>query len=211
MDLSAIRKDYQKKLLSKDLVDGNPLLQLEHWIGEAKDSACPEYTAMTVATANADGQPAIRTVLLKYLKDDSLFFFTNYRSRKGKDLSINNKIAAHFFWPELERQVKIEGFVHKAASEVSDFYFNSRPFESRISAIISPQSSEVADQESLELMWKEEFQKWEGKTIERPDYWGGYQIKPTRMEFWQGRPFRLHDRIEYKKSMDGWRIKRLAP
>lgn len=211
MDLSAIRKDYQRKVLSKDSVDGNPILQLEHWICEAKEAACPEYTAMTVATANAEGQPSIRTVLLKYLKDDSMYFFTNYRSRKGKDLSINNKIAAHFFWPELERQVKIEGFVHKAAPEVSDFYFNSRPFESRISAIISPQSSEVADQESLEQMWKEEFKKWEGKTIERPDYWGGYQIKPTRMEFWQGRPFRLHDRIEYKKSMDGWRIKRLAP
>ena len=211
MDLSAIRNNYQKKSLDKDSVDANPIHQLEKWIEEAKSSECPEYTAMTVATANAEGQPSIRVVLLKYLKEDGLYFFTNYRSRKGKDLSINNKIAAHFFWPELERQVKIEGFVHKAAPEVSDFYFKSRPQESKISAVISHQSAEVADRGTLENMWDEESKKWENQTIERPDYWGGYQIKPTRIEFWQGRPFRLHDRIEYKKCLDGWRIKRLAP
>lgn len=211
MELSAIRTNYQKKSLNKGSVDANALQQLEGWISDAKEAECPEYTAMTVATANADGQPSMRVVLLKYLKDNGLYFFTNYRSRKGKDLAINNKVAAHFFWPELERQVKVEGFVHKAASEISDFYFNSRPLESKISAVISHQSSEVADHESLEQMWKEEYQKWEGKTIERPDYWGGYYIKPTRIEFWQGRPFRLHDRIEYKKCLDGWRIKRLAP
>jgi len=211
MNLSEIRNEYQKKSLDKNLVDANPVHQLELWLNEAKQADCPEYTAMTVATSNNEGQPSIRVVLLKYVKDDSLYFFTNYRSRKGKDLAINNKIAAHFFWPELERQVKIEGIVHKAAPEISDFYFKSRPEESQISAVISNQSSEVPDRETLELLWKEEAQKWEGKTIERPDYWGGYQIKPTRIEFWQGRPFRLHDRIAYSKSIDGWRLKRLAP
>lgn len=211
MDLSEIRKEYQHKTLDKDSVNANPLKQIEQWLNEAKTSQCPEYTAMTVATANTEGQPSIRVVLLKYLKEDGLYFFTNYRSRKGKDLSINNKIAAHFFWPELERQVKIEGFVHKAAPEVSDFYFESRPHESQISAVISHQSSEVADRETLELMWQEESNKWINQIIKRPDYWGGYQIKPTRIEFWQGRPFRLHDRIAYQKSIDGWRIKRLSP
>lgn len=211
MNLSEIRQEYQKKSLEKNAVDANPVHQLEKWLEEAKGAECPEYTAMTVATANAEGQPSMRIVLLKYVKEDSLYFFTNYRSRKGKDLAINNKIAAHFFWPELERQVKIEGFVHKAAPEISDFYFKSRPHDSQISAVISNQSAEVADRETLETLWNEEAKKWEGKEIERPDYWGGYQIKPTRIEFWQGRPYRLHDRIAYQKSIDGWRIKRLAP
>lgn len=211
MDLGEIRKEYQKKSLEKDTVDENPLKQLEVWLEEAGKAECPEYTAMTVATSNLEGQPSIRIVLLKYLKEDGLYFFTNYRSRKGKDLAINNKIAAHFFWPELERQVKIEGFVHKAAAEISDYYFNSRPRESQISAVISNQSSEVADRETLEQEWEKEQAKWEGKGIDRPDYWGGYQIKPTRVEFWQGRPYRLHDRLAYTKSVDGWRIKRLAP
>ncbi|MFA9391431.1 MAG: pyridoxamine 5'-phosphate oxidase [Prolixibacteraceae bacterium] len=211
MNLAEIRREYQKRILEKNAVDANPIHQLEKWIEEAKEAQCPEYTAMTIATSNAEGQPSMRIVLLKYVKDDSLFFFTNYRSRKGKDLAINNKIAAHFFWPELERQVKVEGFVHKAAPEVSDFYFNSRPRDSQISAVISNQSAEVADRETLEKSWQEEAKKWEGKEIERPDYWGGYQIKPTRIEFWQGRPFRLHDRLAYQKSIDGWRIKRLAP
>lgn len=211
MDLSEIRKEYQQKSLDKDTVDANPIQQLESWLNEAKKSQCPDYTAMNVATASVDGQPSSRIVLLKYLKEDGLYFFTNYRSRKGKDLALNNRIAAHFFWPELERQVKIEGMVHKASPDISDYYFKSRPHESQISAIISNQSSEVADRETLDKLWKTELDKWTNQTIERPDYWGGYQIKPTRIEFWQGRPFRLHDRITYQKSIDGWRIKRLSP
>ena len=211
MNLSEIRREYQKKSLGKDDVDANPIQQLEKWIEEAKAAECPEYTAMTVATSNAEGQPSMRIVLLKYIKNDSLYFFTNYRSKKGKDLAINNKIAAHFFWHELERQVKIEGFVHKAAPEISDMYFKTRPRDSQISAIASNQSSEVPDRETLEKMWEKEAKKWEGQEIERPDYWGGFQIKPTRIEFWQGRESRLHDRIAYKKCVDGWRIKRLAP
>lgn len=211
MNLSEIRRDYLKKTLEKNSVNANPIVQLELWLSEAKDAECPEYTAMTIATSNAEGQPSMRVVLLKYMKDDCLYFFTNYRSRKGKDLSINNKIAAHFFWPELERQVKIEGHVHKASAEISDTYFNERPRESQVSAIISNQSSEVANRETLEKLWHAEEKKWAGKVIERPDYWGGYQIKPSRIEFWQGRPSRLHDRIVYQKGLEGWKIKRLAP
>ena len=211
MNLAEIRREYQKKSLGKGSVDLNPIVQIEKWLNDAKESECPEYTAMTVATSNAEGQPSMRIVLLKYLKDDCLYFFTNYRSRKGKDLAINNKISAHFFWPELERQIKIEGHVHKATSEISDEYFKSRPRDSQISAIVSNQSSEVADRETLEKLWAVEEKKWHGKEIERPDYWGGFQIKPTRIEFWQGRPSRLHDRIVYQKGIEGWKIKRLAP
>lgn len=211
MDLSKIRTEYQKESLDKNSVDANPIIQLEKWLTEAKAAQCNEYTAMTVATSSTDGQPSVRTVLLKFLKPEGLYFFTNYHSRKGRDLAINNKIAAHFFWPELERQVKIDGIAHKAAAEISDSYFRSRPHESQISAIISHQSSELADRETLEQIWEEEQEKWKGKLIDRPDFWGGYLIKPTRIEFWQGRPFRLHDRINYSKCIDGWRIKRLSP
>ncbi len=211
MDLAHIRKEYTKQALSKNSVSPKPIIQLEQWLNEARDAQCMEHTAMTVASTSTDGQPSLRVVLLKYLHNDSLFFFTNYRSRKGKELSINNKVAALFFWPELERQVKIEGTAHKASSEISDNYFNSRPLESRISAVISNQSAEVANRQTLEKNWHEEEKKWEGKTIERPDYWGGYQIKPTRIEFWQGRPYRLHDRIVFQKTIEGWQTKRLSP
>lgn len=211
MDLSAIRKEYTKARLDKDSIDASPIVQLEKWLHQAKAANCNEYTAMTIATANTEGQPSVRTVLLKFIKKDGLYFFTNYLSRKGKDLSINPKIAAHFFWPELERQVKIEGLVHKAAPEISDSYFRSRPHESQISAVISRQSTELPDREALEELWEIEKAKWLNKKIDRPEYWGGYLIKPTRIEFWQGRPHRLHDRICYQKSIDGWKIKRLSP
>lgn len=211
MDLSEVRKEYSQHTLDKVSIDANPMVQLEIWLNEAKEAQCTEYTAMTIATANADGQPSVRTVLLKFLKPEGLYFFTNYHSRKGKDLAINNKIAAHFFWPELERQVKIDGIAHKAATEISDSYFHSRPIESQISALVSNQSSEVPDRETIEEIWRNEQKKWNGKPISRPDSWGGYLIKPTRIEFWQGRPHRLHDRICYLKSIDGWKVKRLSP
>lgn len=211
MDLSEIRNEYQQKSLDKDLIDANPLTQLESWLHQAKDAQCREYTAMTLTTVSSEGQPSSRIVLLKYLKNDKLYFFTNYNSKKGRHLEHNNKVATHFFWPELERQVKLEGIVHKAPADISDFYFKSRPIESRISAVVSNQSEEVPDRNTLERLWDTESKKWEGKEIERPNYWGGYEIHPTRVEFWQGRTFRLHDRIAYKKSIDGWQLKRLAP
>lgn len=211
MDLSGIRQEYQQSVLDKTSVDSNPLVQLEKWLSEAKEASCMEYTAMTIATSNAEGQPSVRTVLLKFLKPEGLYFFTNYHSRKGRDLAINNKVAAHFFWPELERQVKIDGIAHKASTEISDSYFKSRPLESRISAAISKQSDEVPDRETLEKNWNEEHELLVGTNIGRPDSWGGYLIKPTRVEFWQGRQFRLHDRILYQKCIDGWKVKRLSP
>lgn len=211
MDLAQIRNEYLKQKLRKGSVDSDPLKQLQLWLQHAREAQCPEYTAMILATANADGHPSTRIVLLKYIDDNSLVFFTNYRSHKAKDIAINNQVSAHFFWPELERQVKVEGLVHKTSPEISDKYFNERPFYSKISAIISDQSSDVMDRKTLENRWKLEKEKWKGIAIERPDYWGGYRIKPTRIEFWQGRAYRLHDRLRYQKSIDGWDIKRLSP
>jgi len=211
MDLSEIRREYKLKRLDIEMVHENPLVQLEIWLNEASIAQSLEYTAMTLATVSTEGQPSTRVVYLKFLKNDGLFFFTNYRSRKGKELMLNPKSASNFFWPELERQVKIEGHISKADPEISDFYFRSRPFESQISAIISPQSSDIQNRDILENNWAEMFETWNGKELERPDFWGGFQIKPTRVEFWQGRPHRLHDRIVYKKQIDGWIIKRIAP
>lgn len=211
MDLSKLRKDYLLTKLDEELVCSEPMDQLKKWIDEARDAQCLEYSAMALATVGENGQPSVRTVLLKYLKPEGLYFFTNYESRKGREMSENQKVAALFFWPELERQVKIEGIVHKAPPEVSDHYFNERPFESQISALVSRQSTELPDRETLEELWQAETVRWQNRTIKRPDYWGGYQLKPMRMEFWQGRPFRLHDRIQYKKMVDGWKIVRLSP
>jgi pyridoxamine 5'-phosphate oxidase len=211
MDLPEIRKKYTLKPLDIDTVDENPITQLELWLNEASLAKCPEYSAMTLATASPEGQPSTRVVLLKYLKKEGLYFFTNYDSRKGNELLLNRKVAANFFWPEIERQVRIEGEVTKADPEISDFYFRSRPFESRISAIASPQSREITDRSTLENDWNKIFLDWSGKEVERPDFWGGFLLKPNRIEFWQGRPYRLHDRIVYKKQSDWWKIKRIAP
>jgi pyridoxamine 5'-phosphate oxidase len=211
MDLSKTRNEYKLQTLDVETVKQNPIAQLELWLNEASLAKCPEYSAMTLATVSAEGQPSTRIVLLKYLNNEGLFFFTNYKSRKANEMLLNPKTAVSFFWPDLERQVGIEGPISKANPEVSDFYFRSRPYESQISAIVSPQSNDISDRKSLENDWNQLFLDWTGKEVERPDYWGGFQLKPSRLEFWQGRPHRLHDRIVYKKQTDGWQIKRIAP
>jgi pyridoxamine 5'-phosphate oxidase len=211
MDLSVIRKEYQLKSLDVGSVHENPISQLEKWLDEAAATQCLEHSAMTLATANADGQPSTRVVLLKYIKNEGLIFFTNYKSSKANDLLMNPKVAANFFWPELERQVRIEGLVTKTESEVSDLYFHSRSFESQISVIISPQSSNIPDRSAFEKDWNKMFFDWSGIELIRPDHWNGFLLTPDRVEFWQGRPHRLHDRIVYKKQSDGWKIKRIAP
>jgi pyridoxamine 5'-phosphate oxidase len=211
MNLSEIRNEYRLKLLEIDSVDPNPIVQLECWLNEASNAHCPEHMAMTLASSSTDGQPSCRIVLLKNLTHEGLFFFSNYKSRKGKELLVNPKAATSFFWPDIERQVRIEGVVSKATPDVSDSYFRSRPLGSQISATVSPQSSDIDDRHSLEKEWNKIFLDWSGRELERPDFWGGFQLKPTRFEFWQGRPHRLHDRIVYKKQPEGWQIKRLAP
>jgi len=211
MDLSEIRKEYLLKSLNVKTVNENPISQLEQWLNEASIANCNEYNAMTLATVNFEGQPSTRIVLLKYLNEEGLFFFTNYKSRKGMELILNPKAAANFYWPELERQVRIEGSIVKTDPKISDYYFHARPLESQISAIISSQSSEIDNRLVLENEWNKLFLKSDGNELVRPDYWGGFLLKPNRIEFWQGRPHRLHDRIVYKKQIDGWQIKRLAP
>jgi pyridoxamine 5'-phosphate oxidase len=211
MNLTDIRNSYKLKVLDTHTIDSNPITQLECWLNEASAASCAEHMAMTLASSSPDGQPSCRIVFLKYLNNDGLYFFTNYKSRKGKELLLNPKAAASFFWPDIERQVRIEGLITKASSEISDQYFHSRPFESQISATVSPQSNDIKDRKSLENEWNKIFLDWSGRELQRPDFWGGFLLVPTRFEFWQRRPHRLHDRIVYKKQPDGWQIKRLAP
>ena len=211
MNLSDIRRDYQLKQLDPREVDGDPVRQFEIWMNEALDAKISDPTAMTLATATAEGKPSARIVLLKYFSHDGFFFFTNYESRKGSELQANDQAALLFFWPELERQVRVEGHVVKASPELSDNYFASRPADSQLSAAISPQSKEVRDRAYLEDLWSKKQQELSDETIHRPDFWGGYRLIPGSIEFWQGRPNRLHDRVLYSRSGESWKLSRLAP
>ncbi len=211
MNLFSVRKEYIQQKLNESNVAFNPNEQLKGWIEEARVAQCNEYSAMSLATVGAQGQPSLRIVLLKMIDEEGLYFFTNYKSRKGKEIKNNPKVAALFFWPELERQVRVEGQIIKLPSSISDSYFHERPFHSQISALVSEQSTIITDRETLEKQFEQEAMKWEGKTIERPSDWGGYKITPNRFEFWQGREFRLHDRIEYSRENNEWLISRLSP
>lgn len=199
-------------LLEADVAD-DPFDQFSRWWDEAVASAITEVNAMTLATANKAGVPSARIVLLKGFGEDSGFtFFSNYNSHKGKELDENPKAALVFFWKELERQIRIEGEVEKISEEESDMYFNSRPAGSRIGAWASPQSQPVTGREIIEKSFTEFSEKFKDDLIERPSHWGGYNLKPNKIEFWQGRASRLHDRIEYTLSTTGsWVIQRLAP
>jgi pyridoxamine 5'-phosphate oxidase len=210
--LADIRKEYAKLSLDKSTVDADPLRQFEKWFQEAMDAGCAEPNAMHLATVNADGRPSSRIVLLKGLEAGKLQFFTNYQSRKGKELENNPACALTFFWPELERQVRIEGVTDRVSPEISDTYFQSRPRGSQIGAWSSPQSSLIQDRKILEQRASDLEKKFEGKNpLPRPNQWGGYEVNPFMIEFWQGRPSRLHDRIQYARVDNTWQIHRLAP
>lgn len=213
LDLAALRKNYSLKALSEESVSTDPISQFETWLEEALTAEVPEATAMVLSTANPEGAPSARVLLLKGILNQGFGFFTNYQSRKGRELAENPKAALTFFWPQLERQVRVEGEVAKVPEEVSDAYFKSRPAGSRIGAWASPQSQEIDSRETIEkarFLYTEKYEE-EGD-IARPQHWGGYALYPTRIEFWQGRPDRLHDRILYKKDEEGqWSIVRLAP
>jgi pyridoxamine 5'-phosphate oxidase len=197
--------------LSEDDVNKNPINQFADWWDEAIDSNIEEANAMTLATVNEQGYPSARIVLLKDFNEYGFVFFTNYESRKGKSLLNNPKAAVVFFWKELERQVRIEGIVEKISEEESTAYFTSRPIESKIGAWASPQSKSIESRTFLEERFKNYEQQFSNHDIPKPPHWGGYIVKPSRIEFWQGRPGRLHDRIEYNKNNEGWTIERLAP
>jgi pyridoxamine 5'-phosphate oxidase len=210
MKLSDIRKNYSRAVLNeKSLHDPFPLF--EKWMEEAIEGKVNEPTAMMLSTVSEDHKPSSRIVLLKLFSREGFHFFTNYNSRKGNEIKANSHVALLFFWPELEREVRIEGVATYSSSDISDQYFKERPFESQISAIISPQSQPVESREALEKLWKEKELSSIGEILERPAGWGGYFVQPERIEFWQGRPNRLHDRILFEKWDGKWELTRLAP
>ncbi len=212
LSIADIRKEYQFQSLSEKDVAMEPMLQFEKWWGEAVHAEIVETNAMTLATSSADGVPSARIVLLKGFTETGFTFFTNYNSFKGQQLAENPRACLVFFWKELERQVRITGVVEKVSEKESDDYFASRPPGSRIGAWASPQSRVIEDRAWLEAEEYNFQEKLNGKVIERPTHWGGYIVKPVCIEFWQGRPSRLHDRIQYMLSESGiWKIERLAP
>lgn len=210
IDIANIRKDYTLKELNESDVNKNPFIQFEVWWHEAVESKIDEVNAMTLATVNANGQPAARIVLLKDFSDNGFTFFTNYESAKGKELQLNHKAAVCFFWKELQRQVRIEGSIKKVDDSVNDEYFGTRPRGSQLGAWASPQSQVINNRSILEENLKHYEQRF-AHVVDRPSHWGGYILQPHYFEFWQGRSNRLHDRIIYTKENNTWVIERLAP
>jgi pyridoxamine 5'-phosphate oxidase len=207
-----IRKEYAQQTLTEAKADANPIKQFATWWQDAITAALDEPNAMLLATSSSDGFPSARVVLLKEFNDNGFVFFTNYNSFKAKQLEENPKACLVFFWKELERQVRITGLVSKVSEEESDAYFNSRPEGSRLGAISSPQSQVIAGRDWLDENYQSICNSLTGKEIKRPDFWGGYNVKPVIIEFWQGRPSRLHDRLQYTLQDDGvWKVERLAP
>lgn len=210
--IAEIRVDYLQRKLSEKEVDADPIKQFEKWWDETINSKVEEANAMTLATASLDGLPSARIVLLKGFSEKGFVFFTNYESYKGQQLAENPKACLVFFWKELERQVRITGLVAKVSSKENDEYFQSRPEASRIGAWTSPQSRVIENRNWIDEKFNNLVKEMEGTNIPRPVYWGGYLVKPVVIEFWQGRPGRLHDRIQYTLQDDGkWKIERLAP
>lgn len=209
--LQNLRQDYRAAELSEKDIVKNPIAQFEKWFADAVNAEIFEPNAMTLATADKSGRPNARMVLLKGFDDAGFSFYSNYLSQKGKEIKRNPLACLVFFWGELERQVRIEGKIEKLDKETSEAYFQSRPVGSQISAIVSPQSQVINDRDLLEKKVNELTTQYEGKTIPKPAHWGGYIVKPTSIEFWQGRSSRLHDRIKYTFVNNAWKIERLAP
>jgi pyridoxamine 5'-phosphate oxidase len=210
MKIADLRSDYKRGALDEEHADPDPIRQFARWWDEALASQLPEPNAMTLATADAAGRPSARVVLLKDFDAGGFVFYTNYASRKGRELAANPQASLLFFWPELERQVRIEGAVEQVAADQSDAYYASRPLASRIGAWASPQSEPIPGKAWL-LARAAEMGLKHGLSPARPPHWGGYRVRPQTVEFWQGRPSRLHDRLLYARDGDGWHRARLAP
>ena len=210
-NISILRRSYSLKELSKNSVSSDPIAQFSVWMKEAVSSDLHEPIAMTLATASKTGIPSARTVLLKGFDKRGFVFYTNYESSKAEELKENPMASLLIFWAELERQVRISGKVEKVSQQESEKYFSSRPRDSRLSAWASKQSSVIEDRETLEKKFKEMKERFEDKEIPLPPFWGGYRVIPHKIEFWQGRESRLHDRICYTLDAGNWKIERLSP
>lgn len=212
LDLSRVRREYDRGGLSRLELEEDPFAQFGAWMQQALESENVEPTAATLATLGENGMPAARVVLLKGFDERGFRFFTNYSSRKGRELAAHPKASLCFFWPEIQRQARIEGDVVKISRDESAEYFHTRPHASQVSAAASPQSRPVKNRDELENRRRELEETWAGKEVPLPETWGGYRIQPVAFEFWQGRISRLHDRFRYERSADGaWTIERLAP
>lgn len=209
--VAEIRRDYTQKALVESEVCENPIDQFMEWFEQALSTDMVDPNAMTLATATKEGIPSSRIVLLKGVDKKGFRFYTNYKSRKARELEENPQAALCFYWPPLERQVRIEGDVKKLSHQDSEAYFQQRPRLSQLGAWASNQSSELESRGELETKFEEIKKRFENKEVPLPDFWGGYLLQPTRIEFWQGRKSRMHDRICYKKGGQGWKIVRLAP
>lgn len=210
MTIADLRQEFMHTDLDENNVAPDPFSQFDRWFGEAAKAQMPMANAMTLATVSASGQPSARMVLLKNVDGGGFVFYTNYKSRKGRELTANPAAALLFYWPELEREVRIDGRVEKLSAQESDQYFSTRPLGSRHAAIASPQSKAIPNRAALETRVAEREKKY-GDQTPRPAHWGGYRLIPDAIEFWQGRPNRLHDRVLYTRHTRGWKITRLAP
>lgn len=206
-----MRQEYEAGSLDETRMASDPLVVFNEWMEQAIAAGLLEPNAMTVATATADGKPSARVLLLKEVNGEGFVFFTNYQSRKGEELMANPYAALVFDWHTLQRQVRVEGEVEKLSLEASDDYFNSRPEGARVGAWVSPQSKVVQGREELNRLQEEQEKRFREEPVYRPPHWGGFLVRPTAVEFWQGRPSRLHDRVVYHKTEGGWTKQRLAP
>lgn len=209
--INSVRRDFAAKPLDEASLKTDPFEQFASWMEEAVDSQILDPYAMCVSTVGADGKPSSRIVYLRDVAEGGFVFYTNYQSHKGTDIDSESSVALNWHWTELERQIRVEGTAIKASVELSDAYWAARPRESQVSACLSEQSKEVESREALEARKAEIIAQFEGQDIPRPKHWGGYSVIPTRVEFWQGRPNRLHDRLVFAKEDGSWKVVRLNP
>lgn len=212
MEFQSARKEYEFRELKREQLSKNPFTFMEQWLEEASNHPIVDPNAMTLATSTSEGKVSLRTVLLKHLDENGLVFFTNTESRKAREIHSNPQASVLFFWRELQRQLCVEGKILRIKEEEAELYFASRPRGSQLAAWASQQGKSLSGRRELEKKWMEEEQRFEGKSVPKPPFWGGYRLIPNRFEFWQGRPNRLHDRFEYlERDLGRWKISRLSP